>query len=40
MELREVGISEDETSSKFEVISVTSENIKDVWVRLNMKNIF
>lgn len=28
-ELREVGLSEDETKSKFEVISVTSENMKD-----------
>jgi hypothetical protein len=39
-ELREVGISEDETSSKFEVISVTSENIKDVWGKTEYEKYF
>jgi hypothetical protein len=30
-ELREIALSEDETKSKFEVISVHSENMKDGW---------
>jgi hypothetical protein len=40
LELREVGISEDETSSKFEVISVTSENMKDPWGKAEYEKYF